>query len=188
MDAKRRKLSTDEKAEFLVLLEKRFEKHMERHKDLKWEEILRKLGKNPEKLESLHAMERTGGEPDVVYYDHEKDQYAFMDCVEETPAGRRSICYDEEALEKRKKNKPETSVESMAKDMGVTLLDEERYRLLQTVGEFDRKTSSWIRTPESVRKLGGALFGDRRYGRVFIYHNGADSYYGARGFRGILMV
>lgn len=188
MDAKRRKLSTDEKAEFLVLLEKRFEKHMERHKDLKWEEILRKLEKNPEKLESLHAMERTGGEPDVVYYDHEKDQYAFMDCVEETPAGRRSICYDEEALEKRKKNKPETSVENMAMEMGVTLLDEEAYRQLQSLGEFDRKTSSWIRTPESVRKLGGALFGDRRYGRVFIYHNGADSYYGARGFRGILMV
>jgi hypothetical protein len=111
-----------------------------------------------------------------------------MDCVEETPAGRRSICYDEEALEKRKKNKPETSVENMAMEMGVTLLDEEAYRQLQSLGEFDRKTSSWIRTPESVRKLGGALFGDRRYGRVFIYHNGADSYYGARGFRGILMV
>lgn len=188
MDAKRRKLSNDEKVELLEILEKRFEKHMERHNDLNWEEVLSKLEQNPEKLEALHAMERTGGEPDVVNYDQKSDAYTFMDCSEESPEGRRSICYDEEALEKRKKNKPETSVENMAREMGVTLLDEEAYRQLQSLGEFDRKTSSWIRTPESVRKLGGALFGDRRYGRVFIYHNGADSYYGARGFRGSLKV
>ncbi|MFH5836266.1 DUF4256 domain-containing protein [Proteiniclasticum sp. C24MP] len=188
MDAKKKKLSTAEKEELLQTLEDRFKKHKERHPELKWEDVLKKLEENPEKLESLHVMERTGGAPDVVFHDKEKDIYTFMDCSRETPEGRRSICFDEEALEKRKKNKPETSVEKMAEDMGVELLSEEEYRMLQDLGEFDTKTSSWIRTPEAIRKSGGALFGDRRYDAVFIYHNGADSYYGARGFRGSLKV
>jgi hypothetical protein len=166
----------------------RFEKNMNRHKGLEWAKVQAKLDADPEKLWSLHEMERTGGEPDVVGYDKGAGNYIFYDCSAESPKGRRSVCYDREALESRKEHKPKSSAVDMAATMGIELLTEEQYRELQTLGEFDLKTSSWVKTPPAIRKLGGALFADRRYDHVFVYHNGAPSYYAARGFRGSLRV
>ncbi|REJ11167.1 DUF4256 domain-containing protein [Halobacillus trueperi] len=184
----KKELSLKGKEEILKALEERFEKNMNRHEGLEWSEIKKKLEETPEKLWSLNEMERTGGEPDVVDYDQEKGAYIFYDCSKESPTGRRSVCYDRAALESRKKYKPETSALDLATSMGIELLTEEEYRALQKVGEFDVKTSSWIHTPEDIRELGGALFCDRRFGHVFVYHNGAESYYKARGFRGSLSV
>lgn len=181
-------LATEQQAELLRTLKERFEENINRHENYVWDKIQNKLEANPEKLWALHEMERTGGEPDVVDYDKSNDEYWFFDCAAESPAGRRSVCYDQEALEARKKNKPENSAIGMAADMGIELLSEEQYRFLQKLGNFDLKTSSWVLTPEEVRSRGGALFCDFRYGQVFLYHNGADSYYGARGFRGALRV
>ena len=172
----------------LTTLKSRFQKNMQRHLGLVWEKIQARLETNPEKLWSLNEMENTGGEPDVVDFDEKSGEYLFFDCSAETPAGRRNACYDQIALVARKKFPPEDSALNMAANMGIELLSEEQYKFLQKLGKFDLKTSSWILTPEDVRKHGGAIFGDRRYGRVFIYHNGADSYYGVRGFRGFLRV
>ena len=172
----------------LTTLKERFEKNMNRHEDLEWVQVQTKLEANPSKLWSLYEMESTGGEPDVVGYDNNTGEYIFYDCSAESPKGRRSLCYDREALEARKKHKPENSAVDMATGMGIELLTEEQYRELQSIGNFDLKTSSWVQTPENIRKLGGAIFCDRRYGTVFMYHNGADSYYAARGFRGSLKV
>ncbi|OCA83153.1 hypothetical protein A8F94_18685 [Bacillus sp. FJAT-27225] len=183
-----KKLSLEQSEELMGILKDRFEKNMHRHEGLDWDKIQAKLDENPEKLWSLNEMERTGGEPDVVGYDEEKDEYLFYDCSAESPKGRRSVCYDREALEARKKHKPETSAMDMATDMGIELLTEEQYRALQELESFDKKTSSWVKTPSDIRERGGALFCDWRYGHVFLYHNGADSYYGARGFRGSLRV
>jgi hypothetical protein len=169
-------------------LKDRFEKNMHRHKGLEWVEVQAKLEANAEKLKALYEMERTGGEPDVVYYDKTADEYIFYDCSAESPKGRRSICYDGEALESRKENKPKDSAIGMAATMGIEILTEEQYRQLQKLGNFDMKTSSWLKTPADIRKLGGAIFADFRYGNVFVYHNGAESYYAARGFRGLLRV
>lgn len=177
----------DQKKELLSLLQHRFEQNMHRHQGLEWEEIEKRLINHGEKLLVLQHMEDTGGEPDVVSYDKEREIYLFFDCSKESP-DRRSLCYDEKALEERKKNKPQGSALGLAKDMGIGLLTEEQYRYLQTLGEFDLKTSSWIKTPERIRKQGGALFCDRRYDTVFVYHNGADSYYASRGFRGCVEV
>lgn len=176
-----------QKKELLSLLQKRFEQNMHRHEGLEWEGIEKRLISHGEKLLVLQHMEDTGGEPDVVSYDKEREIYLFFDCSKESP-DRRSLCYDEKALEERKKNKPQGSALGLAKDMGIELLTEEQYRYLQTLGEFDLKTSSWIKTPERIRKQGGALFCDRRYDTVFVYHNGADSYYASRGFRGCVEV
>ncbi|MFX1708795.1 DUF4256 domain-containing protein [Chitinophaga sp. CC14] len=184
----KRKLSSEQSRELLSVLKNRFEKNKNRHKGLDWAKIQAKLEANPGKLWSLDEMELTGGEPDVVGYDKSKDEYIFYDCAAETPKGRRSICYDHEALESRKEHKPENSAVEMAADMGIELLTEVQYRELQQLGNFDTKTSSWIVTPPAIRKLGGALFCDRRYDHVFVYHNGAESYYAARGFRGSLRV
>lgn len=181
-------LSSEQREELLKTLKTRFEKNMDRHNDLEWTNIQTKLESNPSKLWSLYEMERTGGEPDVVDYDKETDEYIFYDCAAESPKGRRSICYDHEALEARKEHKPENSAIGMATDMGIEVLTEEQYRWLQTLGNFDMKTSSWVKTPDNIRKLGGAIFCDRRYGTIFVYHNGAESYYGSRGFRGLLRV
>lgn len=181
-------LSPAERAELLNVLRVRFEKNMTRHKGLDWAKVQAKLDSHPEKLWSLHAMETTGGEPDVVGYDKKSGEYLFYDCSAETPKDRRSICYDGEALASRKEHKPADSAMEMAAAMGVELLTEEQYRELQQHGKFDTKTSSWVKTPADIRKLGGALFCDWRYGHVFLYHNGADSYYAARGFRGLLRV
>jgi hypothetical protein len=181
-------LSSEQREELLGLLRARSEKHMARHKGLQWTKVQAKLEANAEKLWSLHEMERTGGEPDVVGYDRKTGEYIFCDCAMESPKGRRSICYDREALEARKEHKPKDSAMQMAEAMGIELLTEELYRELQALGDFDTKTSSWVRTPPDVRKLGGALFCDRRYDHVFVYHNGAESYYAARGFRGSLRV
>jgi len=176
---------TPDQAEALIgVLHTRFEKHMNLHKGLLWQQVQVRLDVHPDALWALSEMERTGGEPDVVGMDEKTGEVIFFDCSPESPAERRSTCYDQEALDTRKANKPETSAMQMAAEMGITLLDEEEYQTLQNLGEFDLKTSSWLLTPPAVRKLGGAIFGDRRYDRVFIYHNGADSYYGARGFRG----
>jgi hypothetical protein len=172
----------------LQTLELRFTKNMQRHKGLAWAKVQAKLEGNPAALKVLHAMEVTGGEPDVIAYDKAGDRHTICDCSAESPAGRRSLCYDQEALNARKENKPKDSAVEMAATMGVELLDEQQYRQLQQLGEFDLKTSSWIRTPDEIRALGGALFCDRRYGQVFLYHNGAQSYYAARGFRGLLRV
>lgn len=172
--------------ELLKILQSRFAKNMPRHQGLEWAAIQSRLEQNPQKLWSLNEMEETGGEPDVTGY--ENDHYIFSDCSAETPKGRRSICYDPEALESRKEHKPKDSALGMAADMGVELLTEEQYFDLQKIGDFDTKTSSWLSTPPEVRKLGGAIFGDRRFGRVFIYHNGAESYYGVRGFRARLKI
>jgi hypothetical protein len=172
----------------LHILQMRFEKNMRRHKGMAWPEVQARLEGKPAALKSLLAMEETGGEPDVVARDAASGQFVFCDCSVESPAGRRSLCYDREALDARKENKPQTSAMEMAADMGIELLTEEQYRALQALGEFDLKTSSWIRTPADVRSLGGGLFCDRRYGRVFTYHNGAQSYYAARGFRGCVQV
>ena len=182
------KLSSKQHEEILKILKARFEKNLDRHKSVKWQKIHEKLEKHEEKLWSLYEMERTGGEPDVISYDDKSDEYIFYDCSAESPKGRRSICYDKKALESRDKNKPEDSAIHMAEEMGIKILTEEQYRELQKLGEFDLKTSSWIETPEEIRKLGGALFCDRRYNTVFVYHNGADSYYASRGFRGSLRV
>ncbi|MBP0612448.1 DUF4256 domain-containing protein [Chryseobacterium sp. cx-311] len=172
----------------LTTLQTRFEKNPQRHKDLEWSEIQKKLEAKPEKLEILHKMEDSGGEPDVVGFDKKSCEYLFMDCSAESPKGRRSFCYDKAALDKRKENRPKNNAVDAAAEIGIELLDEEQYSYLQTLGTFDTKTSSWLLTPENIRSLGGAIFGDFRYGTVFIYHNGADSYYAARGFRGLLRV
>jgi hypothetical protein len=172
----------------LVLLKARFEKNPARHKGIAWDKVQSKLEGSPKKLRSLSAMEKTGGEPDVVGYDKNKNEFIFFDCSAESPAGRRSLCYDHEALEARKENKPADSALNMAEEMGVEILTEEQYRQLQKFGKFDQKTSSWVKTPDDIRKLGGAVFCDRRYNTVFLYHNGAESYYAARGFRSSLRV
>lgn len=174
--------------EMLSILKTRFLKNMHRHADLDWQKIQQKLETNPKKLSILQKMEETGGEPDVVDFDQESGEYVFVDCAAESPKERRSFCYDREALEKRKENKPNNNAIDAAAEIGIELLTEEDYRYLQTVGSFDTKTSSWLETPENIRKLGGAIFGDFRYGTVFIYHNGAESYYAARGFRGKMKV
>ena len=174
--------------EMLSTLQKRFLEHMHRHTDLDWQKIQQKLETNPKKLSILQKMEETAGEPDVVDFDQESGEYVFVDCAAESPKERRSFCYDREALEKRKENKPNNNAIDAAAEIGIELLTEEDYRYLQTVGSFDTKTSSWLETPENIRKLGGAIFGDFRYGTVFIYHNGAESYYAARGFRGKMKV
>jgi Protein of unknown function (DUF4256) len=181
-------LSPEQLAELLNALKTRFEKNIQRHEGIEWAEVQAKLEANPEKLWSLNEMERTGGEPDVVGHDKETGEYIFYDCSAESPKGRRSVCYDREALESRKQHKPENSAVNMAAEMGIELLSEEQYRNLQKLGVFDKKTSSWVQTPSDIRKLGGAIFCDWRYDHVFVYHNGADSYYAARGFRGSLRV
>lgn len=177
-----------EREALLQALKDRFEKHMHRHKGIAWADVQARLECNPAALKSLHDMETTGGEPDVIGQATEAGPYTFCDCSAESPSGRRSVCYDREALESRKENRPASSALEMAASMGIALLTEEQYRELQTLGEFDAKTSSWVKTPPEVRALGGALFCDRRYGKVFVYHNGAQSYYAARGFRGSLVV
>ena len=184
----KRKLSSEQREELIMTLRLRFEKNMGRHKAIAWSDVEARLKSKPEKLASLLAMEETGGEPDVVGYDKTTGEFVFYDCSPESPAGRRSICYDHEALESRKEHKPGNSAVQMAADMGIGLLSEEQYRALQKLGKFDTKTSSWIMTPPEIRKLGGAVFCDRRYETVFLYHNGAESYYAARGFRGVLKV
>ena len=184
----KRDLSSEQKEDLLKTLRVRFEKNRDRHPDLEWDKILTKLNASPEKLNSLYEMESTEGEPDLIAYDANKGEYIFCDCSTESPKGRRSICYDSEALDARKEHKPNGNVIDMAKTMGIELLTEDQYRELQTLGSFDMKTSSWIKTPPEIRKLGGALFADFRYNQVFVYHNGASSYYAARGFRGLLRV
>ena len=181
-------LSSEQYEALLRVLKARFEKNMNRHEDLEWEKVQTRLEAKAEKLWSLNEMESSGGEPDVVGHDKEKDEYVFFDCSVESPKGRRSVCYDREALESRKKHKPENNAMDMATEMGIELLTEEQYRALQKLGNFDMKTSSWVQTPSDIRELGGAIFCDYRYGHVFVYHNGADSYYAARGFRGSLRV
>jgi hypothetical protein len=181
-------MSPEQHEQLIGILKARFEKHRNRHQDIEWAEVLAKLETDPEKLRSLGEMERTGGEPDVVKQDQKTGEYLFFDCSEESPKGRRSICYDREALESRKEHKPENNAVDMAADMGIELLTEELYLDLQKLGNFDTKTSSWLKTPAEIRTLGGALFGDFRYGNAFVYHNGAESYYGVRGFRGSLRV
>ena len=185
---KKNELSAKQVEELLSALKTRFEKNMNRHKGVDWSKVQAKLEANPQKLWSLSEMENTGGEPDVVAFDKKAGEYVFYDCSAESPKGRRSVCYDREALNSRKEHKPKDSALDMAAAMGVELLTEEQYRELQKLGEFDLKTSSWVQTPPEIRKLGGALFCDRRYNTVFVYHNGAESYYGARAFRGSLKV
>jgi hypothetical protein len=184
----RKILPAERRDELLRALKARFGKNMSRHKGIEWAVVQARLEANPEKIWSLDEMEITGGEPDVVGHDKKTGEYIFYDCSAESPKGRRSVCYDHEALEARKEHKPENSAIQMAEDMGIEILTEEQYRQLQGLGEFDTKTSSWLKTPLAIRKLGGAIFGDRRYDAVFIFHNGADSYYAARGFRGSLRV
>lgn len=184
----KKELSPEQRKELLEALKARFEKNMHRHKGLEWAKVQAKLDANTEKLWSLNEMEKTGGEPDVVEYDKTKGEYIFYDCSAESPNGRRSVCYDRKALESRKKHKPENNAIDMATAMGIELLTEEQYRALQKLENFDMKTSSWVQTPSDIRELGGALFCDFRYGHIFVYHNGASSYYGSRGFRGSLRV
>lgn len=181
-------IDTKKRDKILEVLRARFEKNMNRHKVIEWEKVREKLKANPDKLWSLNEMESTGGEPDIIGLDKKTQEYIYCDCSPESPVGRRSLCYDREALDSRKENKPGGSALEMASSMGIVVLTEEQYRELQGLGEFDRKTSSWVSTPDSIRKLGGALFCDRRYDHVFAYHNGAESYYSARGFRGRLKV
>lgn len=188
MKNKEKELSPEQREELLSTLRTRFEKNRSRHKDLAWADVQARLEANAEKLWPLNEMERTGGEPDVVGHDEKTGEYLFYDCSAESPKGRRSICYDHEALESRKEHKPEDNAIDMAAAMGIALLTEVQYRELQQLGAFDLKTSSWIMTPHDIRKLGGALFADRRYDKVFVYHNGASSYYSARGFRGVVRV
>ena len=188
MEHEKSELSPEQREELLRVLKARFEKNMNRHKDIEWAKVEAKLEVNTEKLWSLNEMEKTEGEPDVVGQDKKTGEYIFNDCSAESPKGRRSICYDREALESRKANKPVTSAIDMADSMGIEILTEEQYRELQKLGSFDAKTSSWVKAPSEIRKLGGALFADLRYDNVFIYHNGAESYYGGRGFRGSLRV
>lgn len=184
----KKKLTQKQIDELFKSLQARFKNNMNRHKGIKWEKVLARLEANAEKLWSLSEMERTGGEPDVVGYDKKTGEFIFYECSAESPEERRSLCYDREAWESRKKFKPKGSAVEMASDMGIDLLTEEQYRELQNLGEFDTKTSSWLNTPSDIRKLGGAIFGDYRFGKVFVYHNGAESYYGGRGFRGIIKV
>ena len=184
----KKELQPEQREELLEVLKARFENNMNRHKGLEWAKIQARLEANSEKMWSLNEMERTGGEPDVVGYDKKTDEYIFYDCSAESPKGRRNVCYDSQGLESRKAFKPENNAIDMAADMGIELLTEEQYRKLQELGNFDTKTSSWVKTPSDIRKLGGALFADRRYGNVFVYHNSAPSYYGVRGFRGSLRV
>jgi hypothetical protein len=181
-------LSTQQQEELLSTLKTRFDKNMNRHNEVEWSKVKEKLEANTEKLWSLNEMERTGGEPDLVGYDKNTDEYIFYDCSAESPKGRRNVCYDREALESRKEHKPENNAVDMAAEMGIEILTEEQYRELQELGNFDTKTSSWVKTPANIRKLGGAIFCDRRYDTVFVYHNGAESYYNVRGFRGSLRV
>ncbi|MDX9695530.1 MAG: DUF4256 domain-containing protein [Bacteroidales bacterium] len=183
-----KELSNEQRNELIRTLKARFEKNLNHHLGLEWDKIEAKLEAEKEKLWSLHEMERTGGEPDVMSYDKQSGEYVFVDCSAESPKGRRSVCYDREALELRKEHKPENNAVEMAASMGIDLLTEEQYRELQKLGNFDTKTSSWIKTPTEIRKLGGALFCDRRYNHVFTYHNGAESYYAVRGFRGLLKI
>jgi hypothetical protein len=185
---KTKKLSAKQREELLSALKARFEKNMNRHKGVEWAKVKAKLEANAAKLWSLHEMESTGGEPDVVGHDKKTGEYIFYDCSAESPQGRRSVCYDRKGLESRKEHRPENNAVDMATAMGIELLTEEQYEELQELGEFDTKTSSWVKAPSDIRKLGGALYGERRYGRVFVGHNGAQSYYGARGFRGALRV
>ena len=184
----KKELSQEQREELLGALKARFEKNRNRHEGLEWAKVKAKLEANPNKLWSLGELENTGGDPDVVGHDKKTGEYIFFDCSPESPKGRRSLCYDREALDSRKENKPKSNAMDMAAAMGVELLTEEQYRELQKLGIFDSATSSWVTTPADVRKLGGAIFGDRRFGRVFVYHNGAESYYAARGFRGSLRV
>jgi hypothetical protein len=184
----KKQLSQEQHQELLQKLKIRFEKNSNRHKNIDWIKVQTKLEANPEKLWSLNEMEQTGGEPDVVRYDKNNDEYIFYDCSPESPAGRRSTCYDHEAQESRKEHKPQNNAIDMSSAMGIEILSEEEYRELQQLGNFDTKTSSWIKTPSEIRKLGGAIFADFRYDKVFIYHNGAQSYYAARGFRGSLKI
>ena len=188
IDSNKKQLLPEQREELLKVLKARFEKNVNRHQGFEWSEIQAKLEANAEKLWSLYEMERTGGEPDVVGFDKKTGEYIFYDCSAESPKGRRSVCYDREAQDSRKENKPENNAIDMADAMGVELLTEEQYRELQKLGNFDTKTSSWVKTPADIRKLGGALFADFRYGNVFVYHNGAQSYYSARAFRGSLRV
>lgn len=187
-NALKKKLSPKEGEALLKILKTRFEKNMKRHKGLDWSKMEAKLKANTDKLQSLSEMEKTGGEPDVVGFEKKSGEFIFYDCSAETPVGRRSFCYDHAALNSRKENKPKNSAVGMAIEMGIELLTEEQYRELQKLGEFDLKTSSWLKTPANIRKLGGAIFADRRFDTIFVYHNGADSYYAGRGFRGVLKV
>ncbi|MBM9498953.1 DUF4256 domain-containing protein [Leptospira sp. 201903071] len=184
----RKELSSEQREILLEILKVRFEKNKKRHEGIEWEKVRKRLEASSEKLWTLHEMERTGGEPDVVGQDKKTGEYIFYDCSEESPKGRRSVCYDREGLESRKEHKPENSAVDMAAAMGIELLTEEEYRELQKLGSFDLKTSSWLKTPADIRKLGGAIFADHRYGKVFVYHNGAPSYYAVRAFRGSLKV
>ena len=188
INSNKKKLSPEQREELLIVLKDRFEKNMNRHKGLEWVKVQAKLEANTEKLWSLNEMERTGGEPDVVGHDKKTGEYIFYDCSAESPKGRRNVCYDRKALESRKKFKPKDTAMDMAAAMGIELLTEEQYQELQKLGNFDTKTSSWLKTPSEIRKLGGAIFADRRYDHVFVYHNSAPSYYGVRGFRGSLRV
>ncbi|MCX6081757.1 MAG: DUF4256 domain-containing protein [Chloroflexi bacterium] len=188
INSNQKELAAEQREELLKTLRARFEKNMNRHKDLEWAKVQAKLEANTEKLWSLNEMERSGGEPDVVRYDKETGEIVFFDCSAESPKDRRNICYDHEALESRKEFKPENTAMDMADAMGIKILTEEQYRELQQLGNFDTKTSSWLITPSEIRKLGGAIFADRRYDHVFVYHNGASSYYGVRGFRGALKI
>jgi len=185
---KKEKLSKERTTALLLLLKKRFEKNMSRHKGIKWDDVQKRLEEKPQKLWSLNEMEETNGEPDVTGYDKKTGEYIFVDCSAESPKGRRSLCYDQAAWESRKEHKPQNSAMAVAAEMGVEVLTEAQYHELQQLGNFDAKTSSWLATPAAVRELGGAIFGDFRFGRVFIYHNGAESYYGVRGFRASLKV
>lgn len=184
----KKELAPKQKEELLTILKTRFQKNADRHTDIDWAKVESKLLSSPDKLVSLYEMENTGGEPDVVIYDKKSGEYVFYDCSIECPVGRRSFCYDEAALNSRKESKPKNSALGFAKSIGVEILNEEEYRYLQTLDKFDTKTSSWLKTPDDIRKLGGAIFGDYRYGKVFVYHNGAESYYSARGFRASLRV
>jgi hypothetical protein len=186
--ANKNKLSSSQQQELITILQSRFEKNKTRHKGIEWKVVQAKLEANPDKLWSLNEMEQTGGEPDVIGFDKKTGEYIFVDCSAESPSGRRSTCYDREGWESRKEHRPETSAMEMAVSMGIEMLTEEEYRELQKLGKFDTKTSSWLKTPDNIRNLGGAIFGDFRYGTVFVYHNGAQSYYGGRGFRGKLNV
>jgi hypothetical protein len=188
MSSTKKNLSAEQREDLLRTLEARFEKNMNRHRGLEWAKVKAKLEADTEKLWSLYEMERTGGEPDVVGFDKKTDEYIFYDCSAESPRGRRSVCYDRAAQESRKEHKPENNALDMAAAMGIELLTEEQYRELQQLGNFDTKTSSWVKTPSDIRKLDGALFCDRRYGKVFVYHNGATSYYAARAFRGSIRI
>jgi hypothetical protein len=186
--ADKKELTPKQIEELLNLLKTRFEKNLNRHKTIDWNKVEAKLKANKDKLWSLNEMEKTGGEPDVVNFDKKTDEYIFFDCAAESPAARRSLCYDRKALDSRKENKPKNNAMEMAASMGIEILNEEQYRQLQELGNFDNKTSSWLQTPADIRKLGGAIFGDFRYGNIFIYHNGAESYYAGRGYRGMLRV